>query len=241
MRPFASIFLLLASGATGLFGQTNDLVSPTRMDTPSLSFQAVDTAPSVPAKTHPLTITEALTLAEQNSPRLDEAVATVSRAQAGIQGAKAYANPNFEFLAGEQSARPVPTPGAPGTLLRYSGAQAIEIPSVRHNRIRASELNYDELTTDSKESVFRWPPTLREHSDDVVRRKEELAQSRDNLSLVEDLRRRVRLEVEVGRKESSNSLERRQILPRTCCGQKRRRSAIQHTRHFEGRDWFRFC
>ena len=119
---------------------------------------------------------------------------------AGIQGARAYTNPNFEFLAGEQSARSVPTPGVPGTLLRYSGAQAIEIPSVRHNRIRASELNYDgtryrlegvrlSLAADVKRAFY-----------DVVRRKEELAQARDNLSLVEDLRRRVRLEVEVGEK-----------------------------------------
>jgi cobalt-zinc-cadmium efflux system outer membrane protein len=192
--------LLFAFGAIGMFAQSNDVVSPPLMDTPSLSLQAVDTAPSVPEKTHPLTIIEALTLAEQNSPRLDEAAATVSRAQAGIQGAKAYANPNFEFLAGEQSARSVPTPGAPGTLLRYSGAQAIEIPSVRHDRIRASELNYDgtryrlegvrlSLAADVKRAFY-----------DVVRRKEELAQARDNLSLVEDLRRRVRLEVEVGEK-----------------------------------------
>ena len=47
---------------------------------------------------------------------------------------------------------------------------------------------------------FRFMPTSKRAFYDVIRRKEQLANAESNLTLVEDLRRRVRLEVEVGEK-----------------------------------------
>src|SRR4051812_940863 len=85
-------------------------------------------------KVTPITVEQALTLAEQNSPMLKEAEATVSRAEAGIQTARAYSNPSVEFLAGNQSAQPIATPGVPGTLWHYSASQPIEIPGERRSR-----------------------------------------------------------------------------------------------------------
>lgn len=200
MRTFHPLLLLLALGPAELHAQTNDAVSSSLASGPSLSSDAADTRSSGSGKIQTLTITEALALAEKNSPRLDEAMATVSKAEAGIKGARAYTNPDFEFLAGEQSARSVPMPGVPGVQLRYSAAQAIEIPSERRNRIRASKLNYDGTRYRLEGVRLSLAGDVKRAFYDVVRRKEELSQARDNLTLVEDLRRRVRVEVEVGEK-----------------------------------------
>lgn len=157
-------------------------------------------AESVSAPTASLTISQALTLAEKNSPALAEADASVNRAQAGIQSAKAYTNPSFEFLGGHQSARPIATPGVPGALLHYSGSQTIEIPRERRTRLNTAQL---ELTG----SRYRYTGVrlsvvadVKRAFYDVIRRKNQLTQTKDNLALVEDLRRRVQMEVQVGEK-----------------------------------------
>jgi cobalt-zinc-cadmium efflux system outer membrane protein len=148
----------------------------------------------------PLQLDEALVLAEQNSPQLSEADASVNRAQAGVQTARAYTNPSVEFLGGHQSARPISTPGVPGSSWRYAASQTVEIPRERRTRLKTAQLDLIgngfrrsgvqlSVEADVKRAFF-----------DVIRRKQQLAHAKDNLALVEDLRRRVRLEVEVGEK-----------------------------------------
>jgi cobalt-zinc-cadmium efflux system outer membrane protein len=148
----------------------------------------------------PLTFPQALALAQQNSPLLKEASSAIDGASAGVQTAKAYTNPNLEFLAGHQSARPIFTPGVPGTLLHFAGEQTIEIPSERRNRIRASELGYAGTRYHMEVVRLALAAEVKRAFYDVVRRKDQLRQANDNLALVEDLRRRVRLEVDVGEK-----------------------------------------
>jgi outer membrane protein, heavy metal efflux system len=148
----------------------------------------------------PLTIEQALDLAEKNSPLLAEGKALVSRAQSGIHSAKAYTNPTVDIQGGNQTARPIATPGVPGILQHYGAAQTIEIPTERRARIHASRL---ELT--STEHQFEGIRlSLLAHVKrvfyDVVRRKQQLIYAKDNLALVEELRRRVEKEVEVGEK-----------------------------------------
>ena len=148
----------------------------------------------------PLSIEQALALAEKNSPHLQQGQAIVNRAHAGIQSAKAYSNPSFEFLEGHQSARPVTTPGVPGILQHYAATQTIEIPAERRTRIRVSEL--DLSSNEHQLAAIRLAVTARVKRAfyDVLRRKQQLAYAQDNLMLVEDLRRRVALEVKVGEK-----------------------------------------
>jgi cobalt-zinc-cadmium efflux system outer membrane protein len=148
----------------------------------------------------PLTLEQALALAEQNSPALQEAGASVDRARAGIQSARAYTNPSIDFLGGHQSARPIATPGVPGALLHYSASQAIELPRERTTRIRASQLDLTGNTHRAAGIRLSVIADVKRAFYDVVRRKEQLANAQENLALVEDLRRRVRLEVEVGEK-----------------------------------------
>ena len=147
-----------------------------------------------------LTIEKALALAEQNSPLLRQGAASVERARAGIQTARAYTNPTVVFLAGHQSARPVATPGVPGFLQHYSAGQTIEIPGERRSRIRAAQL---ELTGDAFQLAgirLSVMANVQRAFYDVLRRKEQLANAKANFGLVEDLRRRVGIEVQVGEK-----------------------------------------
>ena len=145
-----------------------------------------------------LTITEALALAEQNSPLLKQADASVARARGSVQTARAYTNPSVDFQGGNQSARPIATPGVPGKLTLYSASQTIEIPKERGTRIAVSQLDMIASRYRLMSIRLTVAGAVKRAFYDVIRRKGQLANAQDNLLLVEDLRRRVFLEVEVG-------------------------------------------
>jgi cobalt-zinc-cadmium efflux system outer membrane protein len=189
----------MLTAATGLFGQATAPLRYTAVGGGPLSSLATETESKDSIGTT-LTLAQALALAERNSPLLMEGNAAVDLARAGIESAKAYPNPSVEILGGRQAARPILTPGVPGALLHYSASQTIEIPTERHARVRTSAFNLVgskyrmagvrlSVAADVKRAFY-----------DIIRRKEQVAYARDNLMLVEDLRRRVRLEVEVGEK-----------------------------------------
>ncbi len=196
---YVHLFLFAHAAVRAALGQASALPpAPAPVAATAATSSGSQGRPS-PASTS-LTITEALDLAEKNSPLLQEAGASVERAQAGVQTAKAYTNPAFEFLGGNQSARPISTPGVPGLLTHYSASQLFEIPRERKTRIQVSQL--DLVSNKYRAAGIRL--SLHAYVErafyDVIRRKEQLANAESNLTLVEDLRRRVRLEVEVGEK-----------------------------------------
>lgn len=199
MRTTITFLFLALTAVTGTHGQT---AAGSGGPTPNASSAGTssDSQDRTPLASTSLTITEALNLAEQNSPILKEADASVDRAQAGVQTAKAYTNPVFEFLGGDQFARPIPAPGAPGPLLHYSASQLFEIPKERRTRIQASQLNFVSNQYRAAGVRLSLHAYVKRAFYDVIRRKEQLSNAESNLTLVEDLRRRVRLEVEVGEK-----------------------------------------
>lgn len=147
-----------------------------------------------------LAVGEALSIAERNSPLLRQSQSRIDAAEGRVESARAYANPSVEFLEGHQTGLDVPTPGVPGLLQHYSVSQPIEIPRERHARMRVAQLEMAaqryqlfgvrlELMANVKRAFY-----------DVIRRKEELANANENLTLVQDLRRRVGVEVSVGEK-----------------------------------------
>ena len=147
-----------------------------------------------------LTLERALALAQQNSPRLRGAAASSARALAATRTAKTYTNPQVEFFAGKQSARNIPTPGVPGLLQHYAAYQTVEAPAERRARLRVAQL--ESVRTDLGAAgiqLFVVADAKRAFYD-VLRRKEEVGHARENLALVEDLRRRVEVEVRVGEK-----------------------------------------
>ena len=139
-------------------------------------------------------------MAEENSPRLHEALAASQRVKAAAHTARAYANPSLEVFEGHQSARPIATPGVPGLLQHYAAYQTIEIPPERHARQRAADTAVTgsefaqsaimlSVTADAKRAFY-----------DALRRRAEISYAQENLQLVQDLQRRVTVEVSVGEK-----------------------------------------
>jgi len=199
VRSTIILLFFLQASVSGALGQLSVLPA---------NSAPVSTVPAEPSDlpgrtapaTSPLTITQALELAVQNSPLLQEADASVERAQGGVQSARAYTNPVFEFIGGNQSARPIATPGVPGATMHYSASQLFEIPKERKKRIQSSQLELISSKYRAAGIQLSLQAYVKRAFYDVIHRKEQLANAESNLAIVEDLRRRVRLEVEVGEK-----------------------------------------
>ncbi len=137
-------------------------------------------------------------MAERNSPRLQEAAALNRRAVAAKQIARAYSNPNIEVYQGEQYARPIATPGVPGLLQHYAATQAIEIPSERRARQRAAEAGIQSSQFGQQAVKLSVVGETKRAFYNALRRREEIEHARENQKLVEDLRKRVEVSVNVG-------------------------------------------
>ena len=200
VRVAAFLLLFLTIWDSEAFGQAQTFSADQGSGVDAPVPQVGNDSEPLPSVTAPLTLEQALALADKNSPLLQEASASVERSRAGIQAARAYTNPSVEFLGGQQFARPIPTPGVPGALLHYSASQPIEIPKERSTRIEASQLDLAGSKYRMAGIRLSLAATVKRAFYDVIRRKQQLGQARDNLALVEDLRRRVGLEVNVGEK-----------------------------------------
>jgi cobalt-zinc-cadmium efflux system outer membrane protein len=143
-----------------------------------------------------LTVDQAVALAEENSPRLRAVVAQTEAARAGIVTARQYPNPDLQVRGGPVSAR-IPTvesgPSAGATL-----GQQLDLPSVREPRIRAAEaaLEAGELGLAEFRLVLR--TAVRQSFYEVLRRKAELDLAQENQRVLEDIRNRIRVRVDVG-------------------------------------------
>ena len=145
-----------------------------------------------------LTLDAALELAEQNSPLLTGAASQITGAESGIIAARAYPNPYFYYLAGQQYARPIATPGVPGLLQRYAVSQPMELASVRRTRIAAAERARESSQFGLAGARLYVHATVKRAFYEVLRRREEIQHTQENLQLLEELRRRTGVQVSVG-------------------------------------------
>lgn len=144
----------------------------------------------------PLTLDQALELAEKNHPQFQVASAMLEAAQAGITTARAYPNPEAGVLAGHQRAR---VPGTvPGPVQVYSFAQPLETRKVRETRILAAELGKSASEFAQAEARIMVRSVVRQAFYLTLRRKSELELATGNQKLVEDLKRRIEVQVSVG-------------------------------------------
>lgn len=156
----------------------------------ALTSQSLSSSPTA------LTLADALTLAEQNSPQLKAAQAEIAGARAGILTAKAYPNPDAIYLGGDQYAR---LPGAvPGLIQHFGFSQPIDLPRQRNVRIGAATLGQTSAQYGLDETRLEVASTVKQDFYEVLRRKSEYQLADDNLKLVEDLRRRIQVKVDVG-------------------------------------------
>ncbi len=172
------------------------MAPPSQADTPTV------VASATPATAPPLelSLADAIAMAERNSPRLREAAAISQRTTAAQQTAHAYSNPSLEVFEGEQYARAVSIPGIPGLLQHYAVSQTIEIPSERRARQSAARFQVAGSRAYERAVMFSVAADAKRAFYSALRRREEIVHAQENLQLVQDLRRRVELEVQIGEK-----------------------------------------
>lgn len=140
-----------------------------------------------------VTLAEALELAERNHPQLQASGAIIDAAKAGIVTARAYPNPEANFLAGRQTG---PAPLAPAPI--YSFSQPLELGALRPSRIQFAERGRESSEFFFTEVRLGVLSEVRRSFFQVLRRRAEIGVAADNLKLVEDLRNRVQVRVNVG-------------------------------------------
>lgn len=146
-----------------------------------------------------LTLDDALRLARDYNPQLQAARAQVAGAEAGIRTAQAYPNPQFNNLTGYQYVvRNRIGPAVPGLLQHYSFDQPLELPSLRRARIAAARERRSGSDFGLTEMQVAVRASVKQAYYEVLRREEEVALAQENLRIVDDLLRRVRVQVEVG-------------------------------------------
>ena len=143
-----------------------------------------------------LTLDQALDLAERNHPHLQAGRAQVDLALAGITTAKAYPNPESAILAGRQTAR-VPE-AVPGQSYFYSFSQPLELGSLRPSRVQLAQRGRESSEFALSEIRLGVLSAVRRAFYQVLHRKNEIQLAAERLRMIEDLRRRIQVRVDVG-------------------------------------------
>lgn len=148
----------------------------------------------------PLTLDQALDLAERNHPQLQAGSAQVDLAAAGIITAKAYPNPESSLLAGRQTATVPIDLGGPitGTSYFYAFSQPLELGALRPSRLQLALRGRESSEFALSEIRLGVLSTVRRAFYQVLHRKREIQLAGERLRMVEDLRRRVQVRVDVG-------------------------------------------
>ncbi len=146
-----------------------------------------------------LTLEDALQLAQTYNPQLQAASAQAAGAEAGIRTAQAYPNPQFNNLTGYQYVvRNRIGPAAPGLLQHYSFDQPLELPSMRRARISAARNGFSSSGHQLSEVRVAVRASVKLAFFEVLRREAEVELAQENLRNVDELLRRIRVQVEVG-------------------------------------------
>jgi outer membrane protein, heavy metal efflux system len=144
-----------------------------------------------------LTLADALDLAERRNPHLQISSARVEEASAAVTTASAYANPELTIGSmGRQRAIQLGT--LPGMLHGFVMSQRVELPNVRSTRITAARLSREANQHSLESTTLAVRGFVKQTFFEALRRREEIRITRENLQLLEDLHRRIRVQVDVG-------------------------------------------
>jgi len=143
-----------------------------------------------------LTLDQALDLAERSHPHLQAGSAQVDLAVAGITSAKAYPNPESAILAGRQTAR-VPE-AIPGQSYFYSFSQPLELGSLRPSRVQLAQRGRESSEIALSEIRLGVLSSVRRAFYHALHRKSEIQLAAERLRMIEDMRRRIQVRVDVG-------------------------------------------
>lgn len=149
-----------------------------------------------PLRGEPLTLDRAIALAEQAHPQLRAAEAAVQGAEAGIVTARQRPNPEFSSNFGRQNISK--DSAIPGQLGWISVAQPWEWSSVRRARASVAGMARDSATFSLSETRIAVRANVKQAFYEVLRRDAEADISEDNVRNLEELRRRIEVQVQVG-------------------------------------------
>ena len=144
-----------------------------------------------------LTLSDALSLADRHNPQIRAALAGVEGAQAGISSARAWLNPTLTFGSlGRQHA--LMSAGVPGMMHGVNFTQPVELPTVRASRIRAAQYQRQGSEWSLAQTRLAIRGAVKQSFYEALRRRGAVEVAKENLALLEDLRRRIEVQVNVG-------------------------------------------
>ena len=135
-------------------------------------------------------------MADRQSPEIHVAQADIAGARAGVLSSRAYPNPVADYLNGHQYQRL--TDAVPGQLQHYGFAQQLDLPAQRSARIAVARLAATSTQFGLDEARLRVRSAVKQAFYEVLRRQSESQVAEENFRLVEDLRRRINVQVDVG-------------------------------------------
>lgn len=143
-----------------------------------------------------VTLDRALALADSSHPLLKAGAAGVDAATAAITTARAHPNPEASFLIGKQTVTPGTGPrnGVP----QYVVSQPLEVGALRPSRIQLAERGRESSDHFLAEVRLGVLSHVRRTFYQVLRRLGEVRIAAENLRLVQDLRNRIQVRVDVG-------------------------------------------
>lgn len=149
-----------------------------------------------PAAARPLSLPDALALAEAHHPQLAAARAQEEAAQAALETARAYPNPELETAAG--SFRPRTPGGESGRSTVLGLAQPLEWPSLREARAATARAGVEASGAELALARLQLRAQVKQTFHEALQRNEELQVVKENRLLLQQIRDRIRTRVEVG-------------------------------------------
>lgn len=144
----------------------------------------------------PLTLEQALQLTVEHNPVLAAAKARAQGAQAALNTALAYPNPELEFFTGVS--HPRQAGGMSGRNESLGISQQLELPSLRAARREGAEAGIVSGTAALGDAQLNQRAAVKQAFFDVLRRQEESRLAAENHALLLLIRNRVKIKVEVG-------------------------------------------
>ncbi|MCU1328238.1 MAG: outer membrane protein [Bryobacterales bacterium] len=143
-----------------------------------------------------MTLSRALELAAANNPQLRVAAAIGEGARAAVTTARARPNPDFNYVTGRQHL--LQPSAAAGGQQHFGVAQLIELPSVRQARLNVAEIGRESTDYLLAETQLALRGAVKQAFYQALRRRQEIAMAEESRRIVEDLERRIRIQVQVG-------------------------------------------
>lgn len=137
-------------------------------------------------------------LAREANPALRAAAAQVDAAKAGVQIARAFPNPEVEYLAGTMRYRPGIAGGISGTADSYGITQPLDLPFRRTPRIEAAKAGLNAAKAGFTAYSADWIAGLRLAYFEALRRTSEKTIAQEDFSLMQSVYSKISLRVKQG-------------------------------------------